>query len=475
MQPSVYQEDILDRVLSGQSLTINAVAGSGKTTTHSYIIQNLPTKNVKYLAFNSSVASTMNSRIGDSSNTIAMTMHSHLLKEYTRLYGYTKLSINKDYFTCSNVLQYEYNLGKSPKLNEYKSITQQVFRLLMAENLEPTKTNIDFITNKYDLETFELIYDVILTIWERRFWSIKKYGLSFDTLINWFASNPSELAKLKKYDVLCLDECQDFNPSFLTIAQAMAGNIVVAAGDPMQSIYGFTGAMLDSFDRVKSLLCQNNEASLPISYRVPKSHVDLVSDLVPHMISNKDTGQVLTNYNYTSHFPSDRYIVLARKGRDLVAEHARVTKLGINAAIDDSTILDNAYYYIKKGMHFGKHISEAITNIETLCDTKIAIAQVKGKPSTFWEDLKDTSLLLLEESIRCGVTNIVQFREYLDNKHKNNCDSANVLLRTIHKAKGSEASHVVILNHNDLGNDNQQEANVKYVGLTRSLDTLILN
>jgi DNA helicase-2/ATP-dependent DNA helicase PcrA len=59
----------------------------------------------------------------------------------------------------------------------------------------------------------------------------------------------------RKYGFLFVDECQDLSKSqFAVVAKyGKRDGRILAVGDPQQSIYGFTGADINSFQRVKEL------------------------------------------------------------------------------------------------------------------------------------------------------------------------------------------------------------------------------
>lgn len=62
-----------------------------------------------------------------------------------------------------------------------------------------------------------------------------------------------KLAPIQQYDFLFIDECQDLSKAqfALAVKYDKQESRILAVGDPQQSIYGFTGADINSFDRVK--------------------------------------------------------------------------------------------------------------------------------------------------------------------------------------------------------------------------------
>ena len=88
MRYSKYQEEIFNEVEKGNSnLVINAVAGSGKTTTIVECCKRLSCErdNVKFLAFNKSIVQELESRIGSYAD--VSTMHAFALSIIKKAYN----------------------------------------------------------------------------------------------------------------------------------------------------------------------------------------------------------------------------------------------------------------------------------------------------------------------------------------------------------------------------------------------------
>jgi hypothetical protein len=80
-------------------------------------------------------------------------------------------------------------------------------------------------------------------------------------------------------DVLFLDEAQDLSVarSALVIRLVAPTGLIIAVGDPKQSINGFTGTIPDAMDHLDSLVVKEFvDYGLPVSRRCPVAHVDAV-------------------------------------------------------------------------------------------------------------------------------------------------------------------------------------------------------
>lgn len=102
----------------------------------------------------------------------------------------------------------------------------------------------------------------------------------------WWVAIHSEELGWPRYDVVLVDESQDFNKARQKIVQKLMenGSRIVAVGDENQSIYGFTGADSNAFKNVESLLGTGSRGiskfTLPENYRSGTSIIDS---------SNRDT------------------------------------------------------------------------------------------------------------------------------------------------------------------------------------------
>ena len=111
----------------------------------------------------------------------------------------------------------------------------------------------------------------------RRFKEMKPFQkvlISFTDML-WVANTFVEQKYWNKYDVLFMDEIQDFNPLHKEIAFKFLkkGGRFVAVGDDKQTIYSFQGSNLNSFNAIKSI---PNTVSLPLSvtYRCAENIVN---------------------------------------------------------------------------------------------------------------------------------------------------------------------------------------------------------
>jgi len=81
------------------------------------------------------------------------------------------------------------------------------------------------------------------------------------------------------YDVVLMDEVQDFNMCQLVMANKLreAGARVVGVGDPNQAMYLFRGADSAAFEKLKEIIGGGESESLPINFRSGGNIIDWVT------------------------------------------------------------------------------------------------------------------------------------------------------------------------------------------------------
>jgi len=83
------------------------------------------------------------------------------------------------------------------------------------------------------------------------------------------------------YDVVLMDEVQDFNQCQLVMAQKLkeAGARVIGVGDPNQAIYGWRGADAEAFEKLQEIVTEDRSPAmeLPINFRSLPAIIDFVN------------------------------------------------------------------------------------------------------------------------------------------------------------------------------------------------------
>ncbi|HNT79594.1 MAG TPA: ATP-dependent helicase [Bacteroidia bacterium] len=333
-----------------------------------------------------------------------------------------------------------------------------------------------------------------------------------------------------KFPYFFLDEFQDTNPIQTAIITKIAENetIIGVVGDKAQSIYGFQGAKPEQFNnfslpgiQVYSISdnhrCSNKIAVLLNQVRSDISQVAKrnVEGISPTILVGEKTwamnksfevtrGEVysLSRSNITSNLLREGVGLFVAKANllDEIRENdSNTERANILIACITATELGRQSRYKEALKSLSKEIKRAVQKEEIPKQALLILKFLLEKHSTF----KPKNLMDFY-TIIAGVfpKKISGFRAgsaktfYEKNIYEIVALSVNIkedtsLHRTIHKAKGAEFKHVmVVLEKNDKGNfeeqnelgfilnsnlDEDEEHRVRYVGISRAKDSLFIN
>lgn len=253
------------------NLVINAVAGSGKTTTIIELQKLISLSSpdsflppaVLFLAFNRNIADTLKTRCPKHVN--CSTFHSMGLRAFKQLLKPSEqkaLEVNAN--KCSKIL-YKLTDKRNPDF-------QNILRLVSLAKSQPKENpDYDALIESHSLsfsedDSFALAVKVFNT--SRQDLST----IDFDDMLYL----PVVLnAPFDTQDYVFIDEAQDTNDIQLEILERLRGASTkfTFVGDPFQAIYAFRGANADSMERIeKRFHC--TPFPLSVSYRCPQLVVE---------------------------------------------------------------------------------------------------------------------------------------------------------------------------------------------------------
>ena len=289
-------------------------------------------------------------------------------------------------------------------------------------------------------------------------------------------------------DLFILDEAQDLSPlqwSAVTKASANAAQVYLA-GDSQQCIYEWAGAAPEIFDGIEA---QEN-IILPHSYRVPKSVQELAQTVIDEMESGlkKDwhSRDAEGKVEYLMHedildLSKGTWLLLSRNHQTLSRFENLVQKQGFPYTKEGKHSTDGSlaraiisWERWRKGMeleakdikNLGKHLPQLQGWVPK------GVATFEQSP-------------LQEQLIQCSWMDALEvppkrreyFRSCLANR-ESLFGKPRIIISTIHRAKGGEADHVVLIP--DVSQKPWEQLNtdcerrVLYVALTRARETLTI-
>lgn len=471
---STLQEAIFKFVENGDprsgNAIINAVAGSGKTTTIVEALSRVKGSSI-FLAFNKSIAEELKSR-----GVNAKTFHSLCYMPVTQFKKTRTVDIDKLSKLCKANLDTEdlrlygtfiqrlVSLGRQAGIGCLVNETDQAwYDIVDHYNLELDNENADL--HRAVKLTSELLED-----------SNRSSMVDFDDLL--FLAVKEGLI-LPKFDFVFVDEAQDTNAIQRAILHKIMkpNSRIVAVGDPAQAIYGFRGADSDSIDLIKNAFGAI-ELPLSISYRCPKAVVEYAQTWVKHIQPSPtaDKGEVNhLNTQWTNKVFQCGDLVVCRRTAPIITLAYGLLRDRIGVQVLGRDIGEGLKSLIKRMQAKGiDHLTSKLNKYRT-CQMEKALAKEQDAKAEAIND-KVTSILILVECLPENNRTIPELIRVLDDlfSEKKGC----VTLSTIHKAKGLEADRVFWLDYNNTPkwpmNEWQlkQEDNLCYVAVTRAKKAL---
>ncbi|WP_243471554.1 UvrD-helicase domain-containing protein [Winogradskyella sp. MH6] len=538
MTPTKEQETIYNFVkYESNHGIIDAVAGSGKTTTIIESASFIEADNsILFCAFNKSIRDEIKRRFDDKGMSNITVKNLHQL-------GYDILKSNYEGKFNFEPTKYKKIISKlmegdlKPYLKRYlilhkvKLVPENSYEeSLIYNNTKIFKDKLEDICNKYrltitqnNIDKFrELLFHYNIISVNRIDEKIidKEVQLLFDAnsevlkvgnrladeqrLIDFsdmlYLPYEFKLNPIGKYDILFVDECQDLSKSQIAVAfkYVKKNGRVLAVGDPNQSIYGFTGADINSFTNITKTLKNNISLTLSKCFRCP----EIVIDMAKHF--REDIEAFEPKFGLIEKIDFEDVIDKVKKG-DLVISRTKAPlsillflllekNIEVSVHEDDVKDLINELRFLFSNEELNKRniFRDDYGFFDKVFERNMYFAKKDAKKikntserEEFLEEQEDfinrkIDFIKKQVSIR---TNAPTLKEVISQIEKLITGSKNaVKLSTIHRAKGLENETVFILDYNKLPlkKDNQmdweliQEKNLKYVALTRTKKNLYL-
>ena len=496
MQYSPYQLDIFNEVENGfGNLAINAVAGSGKTTTIVSACKRLKLdeRDVKFLAFNKLIADELKVKLNGYAD--VSTLHAFGFSILKKLYNYPqyKMYVKVDSWKYQKyVRQNVYSLSSiitldtsAAKVWGFCCNVQKLFDLARVNLIQHgEKKKLQALCDEHNLITLfdEVnVCDILLE---------DAYKMPNDLIIDYVDMIVLPLFHVEHiptYKFVFIDECQDLNKAQRELMLCAAkGGRFIAVGDRNQAINGFAGADCNSFDKIASLP-NTTELPLSVNYRCGKNMVRLAQELVPQIQAHKGAidGEISHVNELTTNLFKENDMVLCRTTAPLVGLCMKLIQSGITAVVKGKDIAQDLKMLVENANT--KNIDQVLAYLNNEKEKLVATIRTDRK-CTEAEAKQAQKYLNLEDRCKCieniclySIKDTMQLKSYIDKLFTDDKVENAVMLSTAHKSKGLEANRVLILLpnklplkwQNQLDWQLKQELNLKYVALTRARKELI--
>jgi len=306
----------------------------------------------------------------------------------------------------------------------------------------------------------------------------------------------------KKFDFVFIDECQDLARAQLAVALKFAKKNarILAVGDPRQSIYGFTGADIESFQNVRKIT-RAKQLPLTTCFRCPQKVIAIAKEFRSDMVGNKKEDGIVRHIQIeeviTKARPND--LIICRIKAPLVLLVFKFINQDIKVQIHE----DEAQEFVKEL----KNLFKQPERQRTIASIPGGFAALKQDAIKRWDFIIEKNAERIVDLTERQI-HIKTEKEYLRSRleflHKKSeiwsvdCASLEDILRkiytyvtakdnpiklsSIHRAKGLEEDRVFIIDYDKLPYlrldiqewEETQEINLKYVAVTRARQELYL-
>ena len=491
MQLSSYQQAIIAEVADPQrtgNVLVNAVAGGAKTTTSVLAAREARGK-VIFLAFGKDIATTLQRKL-EGTEAEARTIHSLSFRTVSRSYRGLKVVDNKYRKLAREWVEaHEYEWIDDDEQPRRDLLIGQLTDLVNKVRLTLTDPRdrgaLWSMADRFGIQPYAPLLPGIaqlIDIGERQ--ARAKREFDFTDLM--YLSLRWELQP-DRYDFIFVDEAQDLSALLLAFVQkalAPKGRMVMI-GDSHQAIMGFAGAMTDSMDHIERTL-RAKRMPLSICYRCPKSHIELVKPIVPHIeaaphaaegvIVETRESQILSEVQ-----PGDA--IICRLNAPLISLCLKLIARRVPAKVRGRNVAEQLKDTVEEvAKHRDFEWDQFLSFLNLWAGRQADMLAKRDASDSAFEALADR----IEGIIACyqafAPADVQDFCRQIDELFTEN--GAAVILSSVHRFKGQEAERVFVLRpelldkpfgrKQELEWETQQRHNLKYVALTRATATMFL-
>ncbi len=519
-----YQLDLFSEVEKDEeNIAVNAVAGSGKTSSIRGIIASLPVSaKVAVMAFSRTIADkliadptipkgriSINTAHGFGLSLIIRKFAGREIKvDGNKYYRIAKQKVSELAGVVTNYSMDQYAGYSEKQLSKKYGYKPPTFNEKTKEGKLEVRAFTRFVSKvaSYAMKTLtpldeDSLVEMIIHFaiptpldeeYETIYWGIKLAIACIEqgekeALDTGVISHDEMLYLPWKWDIrpsykdwIIIDEAQDASPAQIALYNSYVrqGAKIAYLGDKRQAIQGFAGSDAYSWDKLRSAF-KPKDLPLSVCYRCPSKHLDLARRIVPQIEDAPGAIEGITaTISYeemiNSLLPGD--LVMCRFTAPLVLACLKLISSGTMATV--------------RGKQIGEDLTDLAVNAK--CGEywptmfhKNLLAYIQPKIDQTVEDGNEELQQILEDKVDClfyffqdfkNCSNFEQFCSKVEGIFSDINKKEQVILSTIHRAKGDEAERTFILASNALPFlfkcehrwQEEQEWNLTYVALTRS-------
>lgn len=474
-----------DIINSTGDIKINAVAGSGKTTTIIEYSKSRPKKNkILYLAFNRSVKTEAEQRFGSIGleNVKVETAHSLAYKNTVFRFNYKVKSQSYNTYEVAEILKLRHRKEKHFELIAANHINRFVNYFCNSKAKKVNQLNyFDVVSDPLAIEFVQKNYDYIETQARKFLYKMDsgEIEITHDFYLKKFQLSYPNLG----FDYILFDEGQDASPAMLDVFLNQPATKVIV-GDSHQQIYSWRFAVnsLESVDFKRF--------PLTISFRFTQDIANLAMEILKwkNLLDSKEIlpikGTDGKEGNKLKATLARTNLGLLSKAVDFVTENYKPQTLYFEGNV-------NSYFYSDDGASLFDVLNLYNHNYEMIKDNLIKSMNDFSELEEYVEKTEDTQLSMLVEIVKKYENDLPRLIRLIRDSTVENKNDANMIFSTVHRSKGMEYETVFL--HNDFisqkkikrliekQNENpldapkiNEEINILYVAVTRAINNLFI-
>jgi F-box protein, helicase, 18 len=461
MNPTDEQIAIIDAIENGSdNLEVNALAGTGKTTTLDFIQSASPKQPVLCLAFNKRIAEEMKKKFPDTTTVKTMNGLGHGI--WYKAVGKMDLNPKK----MQEIFKEQVSAMAKPDQKECWDIYWEVITACgMAKSLGYVPEGK--FPHAKRLITQELFHS-ILEVKPTPLVSSLIDSLLFQSIQSaykgWIDYNDQVYmpgvfgGTFPRFPLVLVDEAQDLNPVNHAILGKLVKERVCVVGDRWQSIYAFRGAVTNGMQDLQAKFsCQ--ELDLSVSFRCPQAVVEAARWRVPNFKWTKPGGHVECLKRLFAKDIPEGAAIICRNNAPLFRAALGLLMQSRAVTVSGSELGPKLIRLLEKICDEGDTQEEMLGKIEQWKNEQIEKAQ-------HVDNIVDTAeCLSIFASFGKDLGQAVTYVKHMFEQQ------GSIKLLTGHKSKGGEWDTVY---HLDpwLCRDEEQDKNLRYVITTRAKESL---
>lgn len=460
MDPTSEQEHILSLSTGTEdNLMINALAGTGKTTTLEMIERAVKAKPILYMCFNKKIADDASKRMLSTTTVRTFNSLGHRIWAKSCSMNLT-LDPKKSHTILREIINETPRKASGPLWDSYWSVIHGV-ALAKALGYVPTgkypsaRRLIDAsaLASRLEETPDDLTADLIDAVLTRSIAQAYKGRIDYNDQVYMPALFGGTFPR---FPLVKVDEVQDLNPINHALLDKLVKHRLIAVGDPFQSIYGFRGAMQSGMAALAAKF-KTTPTHLSTSFRCPQAVVEAARWRVPHFNWIKEGGHVEGLNQLDVADISDDSAIICRNNSPLFRTAMGLLKLGRSVSVAGSDVGPKLIGIMKK---LGEPSMSTASLLAAIDDW---LAEKLARESTTATDLADCMRVFA--SFGSTLSTAISYAEHLF------AQKGTIRLMTIHKSKGLEFETVYFLDP-WLCREDEQDLNCRYVAQTRSMNNL---